>query len=139
MRYRVNVNECYYGVSNDKLMSKIIKADNVNNLIDKIKVDNDLSEYVDFDNNLNYDKLVYDGSNSFYLLLNDVFEFECELLKYSPHSTPEPRSSIYPDKFIPYCPLSSASMSAARATETKPEELLTPLYCVHSLVSEPLI
>ena len=48
-------------------------------------------------------------------------------------------SSIYPDKFIPYCPLSSASMSAARATETKPEELLTPLYCVHSLVSEPLI
>ena len=81
MRYRVNVNECYYGVSNDKLMSKIIKADNVNNLIDKIKVDNDLSEYVDFDNNLNYDKLVYEGSNSFYLLLNDVFEFECELLK----------------------------------------------------------
>ena len=41
MKYKVNVNECYYGVSNDKLISKIIKADNVNNLIDKIKVDND--------------------------------------------------------------------------------------------------
>ena len=68
MEYKVNVNECYYGVSNDKLISKIIKADNVNNLIDKIKVDNDLNEYVDFDNNLNHDKL-----------LNDVFEFECEL------------------------------------------------------------
>tara|TARA_R100001079_G_C4400834_1_gene131333 strand:+ start:273 stop:566 length:294 start_codon:yes stop_codon:yes gene_type:complete len=90
MKYKVNVSECYYGVSNDKLISKIIKADNVNNLIDKIKVDNDLNEYVDFDNNLNivvddegniYDKLVYEGSNSFYLLLNDVFEFECELLK----------------------------------------------------------
>ena len=41
MSYRVNVNECYYGVSNDKLISKIIKADNVNNLIDKFNVDND--------------------------------------------------------------------------------------------------
>ena len=76
-----NEEDLLESIKNLKLMCKIIKADNVNNLIDKIKVDNDLNEYVDFDNNLNYDKLIYEGSNSFYLLLNDVFEFECELLK----------------------------------------------------------
>ena len=85
MKYKVNVNECYYGVSNDKLISKIIEADNVFNLIDKIKLDNDLSEYVDKSHLQNYcgDKFVdvNEGNKSFYLLLDEVFEFECELLK----------------------------------------------------------
>jgi len=81
MKYKVNLSECYYGVSNDKLISKIIEADNVFNLIERIKVDNDLSEYVDDDYSRSNYCDVNEGSKSFYLLLNDVFEFECELLK----------------------------------------------------------
>ena len=80
MKYKVNLSECYYGVSNDKLISKIIEADNVFNLIEEIKVDNDLSEYVDDDYSRSNYCDVNEGNKSFYLLLNDVFEFECELL-----------------------------------------------------------
>ena len=93
MRYRVNVNECWYGnnVSNEKLVSKIIKADNVYDLIDKIKVDEEISEYV-YSNEemiewigrdyfIDYDKIIDEDGNCFYLLLNEEVEFECELLK----------------------------------------------------------
>ena len=80
MKYKVNVSECYYNVSNDNLISKIIEADNVFNLIEKIEVDNDLSEYVDKDYSVDKFCDVNEGNKSFYLLLNEVFEFECELL-----------------------------------------------------------
>ena len=83
MKYKVNVSECYYNVSNDKLISKIIEADNGCDLIDKIKSDDDLSEYVDNDycvDNYN-DVLKNQIENKFYVLLNEVIEFECEILK----------------------------------------------------------
>ena len=48
--------------------------------IEEIKVDNDLSEYVDDDYSRSNYCDVNEGNKSFYLLLNDVFEFECELL-----------------------------------------------------------
>ena len=83
MKYKENVNECYYNVSNDKLISKIIEADNGYDLIDKIKSDDDLSEYVDNDycvDNYN-DVLKNQFENKFYVLLNEVIEFECEILK----------------------------------------------------------
>ena len=83
MKYNVNVNECYYNVdNNENVISKIIEADNVYNLIERIKVDNDLNEYIDEDylmNDVYFD--VYESKNKYYLLLNEVFEFECELLK----------------------------------------------------------
>ena len=93
MKYKVNVNECWYGnnVSNEKLVSKIIKADNVYDLIEKIKVDEEISEYVYSDEDmiewhgdrLDYDKIIDEDfmGNCFYLLLNEEVEFECELLK----------------------------------------------------------
>jgi hypothetical protein len=83
MKYKVNVSECYYNVSNDNLISKIIEADNGYDLIDKIKSDDDLSEYVDNDycvDNYN-DVLKNQFENKFYVLLNEVIEFECEILK----------------------------------------------------------
>jgi len=83
MKYKVNVSECYYNVSNDNLISKIIEADNGYDLIDKIKSDDDLSEYVDNDycvDNYN-DVLKNQIENKFYVLLNEVIEFECEILK----------------------------------------------------------
>ena len=83
MKYKVNVNECYYNVdNNENVISKIIEADNVYNLIERIKVDNDLNEYIDEDylmSDVYFD--VYKRFNKYYLLLNEVFEFECELLK----------------------------------------------------------
>ena len=83
MKYKVNVSECYYNVSNDNLISKIIEADNGYDLIDKIKSDDDLSEYVDNDycvDNYN-DVLKNQFENKFYVLLNEVIVFECEILK----------------------------------------------------------
>ena len=83
MKYKVNVSECYYNVSNDNLISKIIEADNGYDLIDKIKSDDDLSEYVDNDycvDNYN-DVLKNQFENKFYVLLNEVIEFECEIIK----------------------------------------------------------
>tara|TARA_R110002020_G_C15783900_1_gene729500 strand:+ start:95 stop:343 length:249 start_codon:yes stop_codon:yes gene_type:complete len=82
MKYKVNVNECYYGVSNDKLMSKIIEANNIHDLLDKIKNDDDLGEYVDFDYYVdNYMQVLKNNENIVHLLLNEVIEFECERLK----------------------------------------------------------
>ena len=82
MKYKVNVSECYYGVSNDKLMSKIIEADNIHELIDNIKNDDDLGEYVDFDYYVdNYMDVIKNTENIFHVLLNEVIEFECERLK----------------------------------------------------------
>jgi hypothetical protein len=92
MKYKVNVSECYYGVSNDKLISKIIKAKSEYDLIDKIKSDIDISEYVYSDSELKdwhggdlgydkYESLIFeDDNNKFYLALNEEIEFECELL-----------------------------------------------------------
>ena len=82
MRYKVNVNECYYNVdNNENVISKIIEADNVFNLIDKIKIDNDLNEYIDEDYLGEIDNGIFNVKNKMYLLLNEVVEFECELLK----------------------------------------------------------
>ena len=82
MRYKVNVNECYYNVdNNENVISKIIEADNVFNLIDKIKIDNDLNEYIDEEYLGEIDNGIFNVKNKMYLLLNEVFEFECELLK----------------------------------------------------------
>ena len=89
-KFKVNVSECYYGVNNDCLVSKIIEAKNEYDLINKCKSDVDISEYVYSDEELedwhggdlgydNYESLIWESEDEdkiFYLALNEEVEFE---------------------------------------------------------------